>query len=102
MYYFIVNPNSRSGKGLEIWNRLKTKLEQKQIPYRAYLTEHTGHAAELAAEISSPRFKDPEAKILVALGGDGTLNEVVNGLSLSHPFPSPISPAVPETILPAA
>ena len=84
MYYFIVNPNSRSGKGLEIWNRLKTKLEQKQIPYRAYLTEHTGHAAELAAEISSPRFEDPEAKVLVALGGDGTLNEVVNGLSLSH------------------
>lgn len=32
----------------------------------------------------SPRFKDPEAKILVALGGRRNVNEVVNGLSLSH------------------
>ena len=46
MYYFIVNPNSRSGKGLEIWNKLKDRLEKDGISYKAYLTEHTGHAAE--------------------------------------------------------
>ncbi len=83
MYYFIVNPHSRSGKGLDIWNRLKSSLDEKKIPYEAYLTEHTGHASELAAELTSPKHPDKEPKTIVALGGDGTLNEVVNGLVLS-------------------
>lgn len=83
MYYFIVNPNSRSGKGLEIWNKLKGQLEKGGIPYKAYLTEHTGHAADFAAELTSPKHEDTSPKTIIALGGDGTLNEVLNGLCLS-------------------
>lgn len=85
MYYFIINPNSRTGKGLSIWNKLKPRLEKENIPYEAYLTEHTGHAAEIAANLTSPRHKDSSPKTIIALGGDGTLNEVINGISFSAP-----------------
>lgn len=83
MYYFIVNPNSRSGKGLGIWNKLKTRLDKDRIPYEAYLTERTGHAVQLAADLTSPRHKDTSPKTIIVMGGDGTLNEVLNGISLS-------------------
>ncbi|MCI8550519.1 MAG: diacylglycerol kinase family lipid kinase [Lachnospiraceae bacterium] len=83
MYYFIVNPHSRSGKGLGIWNRLKKQLDQDSIPYEVYMTERMGHATEIAGFLTSPRHPDKTPKTIIALGGDGTLNEVLNGISMS-------------------
>lgn len=83
MYYFIVNPNSRSGKGYQIWLRLKAELEKSTAEYQAYLTEHPGHARELAAMLTAPSGDGEENRIIVAVGGDGTLNEVVDGLNVS-------------------
>lgn len=77
MYYFIVNPHSRSGHGLDLWKAAEEHLQTKNVPYKAYFTEYCGHAAELAhqiAELSLPCT-------LGVLGGDGTLNEVINGLA---------------------
>ena len=85
MYYFIVNPHSRSGKGMNIWNRLKERLDREEVSYEAYLTERPGHAVELAAMLTSPHHEDTDPKNIVVLGGDGTLNEVLNGLSMSAP-----------------
>jgi diacylglycerol kinase family enzyme len=48
-------------------------------------TEHRGHARELAARATADGME-----LVVALGGDGTVNEVVNGLL--HAGPSPESP----------
>ncbi len=82
MYYFIINPNARSGCGLQIWLRLKRQLKEKQIPHQAYLTEYVGHARKLAhilSDTSTPRT-------IVVLGGDGTVNEVLDGLILSNPI----------------
>jgi diacylglycerol kinase family enzyme len=42
---------------------------------RAYLTSHPGHATDLTR-----RAVDDGAELVVVLGGDGTVNEVVNGL----------------------
>lgn len=42
---------------------------------RTYLTSHTGQATELTR-----RAVDDGAELVVVLGGDGTVNEVVNGL----------------------
>ena len=82
MYRFIVNPNSRSGKSRELWEKLKDRLDREQVPYTAYLTEYAGHARRLVETLSARREPDT----LVVLGGDGTLNEVINGLSVSAPL----------------
>lgn len=86
MYQFIVNPHSKSGKGYQIWLRIEKKLKQQNIEYQAYLTEHRGHARELAAMLTTPADEtDREPRTLIILGGDGTLNEVVNGLTFLVP-----------------
>ncbi len=82
MYYFIVNPHSRSGKGRQIWNRLKEVLDHNEILYEAFLTEGRGHARKIAASLSVS-CAEQENTILIAVGGDGTLNEVVEGLDIS-------------------
>ncbi|WP_406282940.1 diacylglycerol/lipid kinase family protein [Embleya sp. NBC_00896] len=46
-------------------------------------TEHRGHAAELARQATEDGLD-----LVIALGGDGTINEVVNGLLVDGPAPS--------------
>ena len=81
MYYFIVNPNARSGYGLRIWNRLEKYLMLKEIPYRVFLTERPGHASEYADQITR---NCQEPRVIVVVGGDGAFNEVLDGLCLSN------------------
>ena len=78
MLCFIVNEHSRSGKGAAIWKEAEAVLKDKNIPYEAYVTEYEGHACTLAHEIC----ERPEDDIrLVVVGGDGTANEVINGMT---------------------
>ena len=76
MYYFIVNPSSRSGKGAKVWQQVEYELEKAAVEYRVFFTDHSGHATELAREISVQEGRHT----IVALGGDGTVNEVINGI----------------------
>ncbi|MDO4276398.1 MAG: diacylglycerol kinase family lipid kinase [Eubacteriales bacterium] len=79
MYYFIVNPNSRSGAGRTIWNKLRSELALRNITYRAYLTEYVGHAVKIAHEVSKKgTAEDPV--YLITVGGDGTIHEVLTGI----------------------
>lgn len=75
-YNFIVNPHSRSGKGGMIWEILEPELKKRQTDYEGFLTEHPGHAITLAQQITG----DGQEHVIVILGGDGTVNEVVNGI----------------------
>lgn len=79
MYYFIVNPNSRSGAGRSIWNLLRSELALRKVTYKAYLTEYVGHATKLAREISAKGTAE-EPLYLVTVGGDGTIHEVLTGI----------------------
>lgn len=42
MYYFIVNPNSRSGKGALIWKGLEGILNERNVEYKTFFTEYRG------------------------------------------------------------
>ncbi len=76
MYSFIVNPNARSGLGKKVWNELEILLKKENVSYQVYFTKYQKHATALTKSITS----DGNEHTVVALGGDGTVNEVVNGI----------------------
>ena len=76
MYHFIVNPASSSGRGAVLWKEIEKKLMADQIPYVLYTTGGDGDARRFAADIT----KTDEEVTIVVCGGDGTMNEVVNGI----------------------
>lgn len=78
MLYFIVNEKSRSGKSAAVWREVQEILHAKNIDYKAWITEYEGHAFSLAGEICA---KEDEDICLVVVGGDGTANEVINGMT---------------------
>lgn len=78
MFYFIVNATSRTGKGKKIWSQLEAELKRQNISYQAYLTKYQGHAGELAEKLTGKHKENIIS--LVVVGGDGTANEVVNGI----------------------
>lgn len=47
------------------------------VEYQAYLTEYAGQATEYARKLTS---HCKEARVIVVVGGDGTMNEVVDGI----------------------
>lgn len=75
-YEFIVNPNARSGLGGRRWKEAEAILKRRNIEYQAYLTRYQLHASRIAAELTA----DGREHTLVILGGDGTVNEVLNGI----------------------
>ena len=54
-------------------------LDKNYIPYKAYFTEYPGHAVKLAASVCSSDAA-PASICLVAVGGDGTIQEVLSGI----------------------
>ncbi len=71
----IVNPAAGAGKTAQLWPRIKSFLENKGLRCEHDLTLTPGHALELAAEAARKGYE-----LVVSVGGDGTINEVVNGL----------------------
>ena len=76
MYHIIMNPTSKSGKGLSIWRTLQAILSEKGIPYMLHESTYTGHVTELTRQITSTQQKIN----LILLGGDGTINEALQGI----------------------
>lgn len=77
MYNFIINPNARTGLGKKIWNELEETLKESNIRYQAFLTKYRCHATKITQKILSNAGRHT----LIVLGGDGTINEVINGIS---------------------
>jgi YegS/Rv2252/BmrU family lipid kinase len=71
-YPLIFNPKARSQKGGKVLRFLMSHANR----FAMYATNHAGEARELAA-----RFAAEGEPVVIAAGGDGTLNEVVRGLA---------------------
>ncbi|MFO1444190.1 diacylglycerol kinase family lipid kinase [Bacillus sp. Bva_UNVM-123] len=75
--YFIVNPQAKNGYCQKIWRKLEKILSELNITYLAFFTEFRGHAKELTESLAEKSGEKPI--LIVAVGGDGTMHEVVNG-----------------------
>tara|TARA_Y100000994_G_scaffold69623_1_gene56928 strand:+ start:899 stop:1783 length:885 start_codon:yes stop_codon:yes gene_type:complete len=71
-YYIIYNPISGNGASSMIISRLIEDLKNNLYSFEIIKTEFPGHATQVCKQIKGP------AKI-IAVGGDGTFNEVING-----------------------
>ena len=76
MIKIILNPKSGGGKVKKVFEKIKPILDEKKVEYVVYETEKEKQAIYLANELTKEGACD-----IVVIGGDGTLNEVVNGFS---------------------
>lgn len=77
-YKIIVNPASGRGEGGREIVNIKRLLNGHKLDFDLITTESPGHAIELTQQAVAEGFE-----IIVAAGGDGTANEVLNGLMLA-------------------
>jgi len=70
----IVNPRSGNGRTARQWPHIERKLTHALGPVTSKLTETPNHATALTRNALNEGYD-----LIVAVGGDGTLNEVVNG-----------------------
>ena len=71
----VVNPNAGVGKGAKDWKSIARLLEKQGLIYKPVFTKRRLHAMEIVEENIVKGYR----KILV-VGGDGTMNEAVNGI----------------------
>lgn len=75
-YRLILNPSSRSGRGQKQWELWHRSLRETGVDYESLVTKKAGDAFHFA------RGTQGECTV-VAVGGDGTINEVLDGIMQS-------------------
>jgi len=91
---FIVNPKSGASSNKRLANGFRTYLEQHGYDIRLEYTDSLEHGCQLAQQAGA----DDRCTLVVAAGGDGTIREVVHGLSGSKK-PLLIIPCGTENLL---
>ncbi len=79
----IVNPNAGQGKGNKDWNKISQLLSMYQIDFETRFTQYKKHAIDIAKEGIIAGYQR-----IIAVGGDGTMNEVINGCFLQESCPT--------------
>jgi len=74
-YRFIINPIAGQGAGAQIAPDVHLMAREGLLDYEVISTERPGHAIELAHAAAMDNID-----FVIAVGGDGTANEVLNGL----------------------
>mgnify|MGYP003531738436 FL=1 len=73
---FILNPISGTHNKVVIPQMIASRLDKDKFDYQVKLTEYAGHAADIAKQCAKDNID-----IVVAVGGDGTVNEVARSLT---------------------
>lgn len=76
MYHIIFNPKSKGSLSRDVCRMVLAQLKVRDIDYTLYKTDHARHAEEIAHMLTRGHVP---CTILV-IGGDGTMNEVLNGI----------------------
>jgi len=70
---FIINPGASGGQGEVIWNKLQSLWPDGIDPNDVIITEYPSHAREIATSAV-------DYDTVAIIGGDGTVNEIINGI----------------------
>ncbi|MFR5102240.1 MAG: diacylglycerol/lipid kinase family protein, partial [Christensenellaceae bacterium] len=76
MYCIIVNPNAGKGKGKKNLKTVLKLFSERGAEYSVFETTRAGEAKEFSERLTSSGEQE-----IIVVGGDGTLHEVLNGLS---------------------
>lgn len=78
-YYFIINPKSGKLNKKSLEDNIRNACLKREIPYEILYTEREGDAKRISKNIS-----DTEECVVFSVGGDGSLNDVLNGIAGSE------------------
>lgn len=76
MLHLIVNPGACEGKGKNILEEVENRLKERGVEYDVFCPKARGEIRSHVAELTKEG-----GKTVIAMGGDGTLNEVMCGIS---------------------
>ncbi len=82
MIYVIANRLSGSGKGAACLKKAEEILSARGAEFQTLVTEYAGHGSVLAKQACA----DMRCRRILAIGGDGTFSEILNGMDLSVPI----------------
>lgn len=91
--FFIVNLAAGSGRAARVWRSMVEELRRRRIAYEYELTQ-----GPLTATSFTRQALRAGAETVVAVGGDGTVNEVVNGFFLGE---GPVGSGASMAVVPA-
>jgi YegS/Rv2252/BmrU family lipid kinase len=74
-WFAVLNPASRGGKGRKMFPDILTTLRHERITFHPAVTQHKGHAISLTQDALRRGYRS-----FICIGGDGTMNEVINGI----------------------
>lgn len=75
-YLVVVNPNAGGGKAKKDWPVIEALLRQQQFEIDVVKTKYRHHAIQMV----SHKLGQENYRNIIVVGGDGTVNEVVNGI----------------------
>lgn len=75
MFEAVINPAGAGGAALKTWQKTKNLLDQYHIPYREHFSEKDHGIRAVVSELTAEGETD-----LLIIGGDGSMNEAVNGI----------------------
>lgn len=74
-WFVIINPRASGGQGARQWKRIEECFRENEIDFFYKKTTHRNHATQLTKEAIQKGYRH-----IIAIGGDGTGNEVANGI----------------------
>lgn len=74
-YFLVCNPGSRSGRSRKLISKIRAQLDNAGVEYDSTITENLDHAFVLSRDACLDGYD-----VVTAVGGDGTINRVLNGM----------------------
>lgn len=88
--YLLINKTSGSNFGSVAFENMKKALNKVQLPYESFISEYSGQLTQLARKLAN-HIQNRAERYIVVIGGDGSLNQALNGVKESHYPTTPIA-----------